>query len=114
MNYLNNILLWVNHISSLSFDGELPLKDLSAEIAQVRQEGRTLYDNLPPTLVDVQPDIAEKNRWLEKRARNQRALASISGENLNNSKSIKHGKGNEVKTAAELKKVDLLPEEKRR
>lgn len=114
VNYLNNILLWVNHISSLSFDGELPLKkDLSAEIAQVRQEGRTLYDNLPPTLVDVQPDIAEKNRWLEKRARNQRALASIS-ENLNNSKSIKHGKGNEVKTAAaELKKVDLLPEEKK-
>ena len=78
--YLEDVLKWAEVISEFDFGIEFPQEVFSVEpLYQIRRVGKTLYDTIPPLLIEIQPILARENKWLERRTRVRQALQQING-----------------------------------
>ncbi len=80
ITYLKNVLNWAETIAEFDFGIDFPQEMFSVEpLYQLRREGKTLYETIPPLLIEVQPTLARENKWLERRTRVRQALQTING-----------------------------------
>ncbi len=80
ITYLNSVLNWAETIAEFDFGIEFPQEMFSVEpLYQLRREGKTLYETIPPLLIEIQPTLARENKWLERRTRVRQALQQING-----------------------------------
>lgn len=78
--YLDEVLNWAEVISEFDFGIEFPQEVFSVEpLYQIRRVGKTLYETIPPLLIEIQPTLARENKWLERRTRVRQALQQING-----------------------------------
>ena len=78
--YLEDVMKWAEVISEFDFGIEFPQEVFSVEpLYQIRRVGKTLYETIPPLLIEIQPILARENKWLERRTRVRQALQQING-----------------------------------
>ena len=76
--YLDEVLKWAEVISEFDFGIDFPQEVFSVEpLYQIRRVGKTLYETIPPLLIEIQPTLARENKWLERRTRVRQTLEQI-------------------------------------
>ncbi len=80
LTYLDEVLRWAEMITEFDFGIEFPQEVFSVEpLYQIRRVGKTLYETIPPLLIEIQPTLARENKWLERRTRVRQTLQQING-----------------------------------
>ena len=80
LTYLDEVMRWAEMITEFDFGIEFPQEVFSVEpLYQIRRVGKTLYETIPPLLIEIQPTLARENKWLERRTRVRQALQVING-----------------------------------
>ena len=80
LTYLDEVLRWAEMINEFDFGIEFPQEVFSVEpLYQIRRVGKTLYETIPPLLIEIQPTLARENKWLERRTRVRQTLQLING-----------------------------------
>ena len=78
LTYLDEVLRWAEMITEFDFGIEFPQEVFSVEpLYQIRRVGKTLYETIPPLLIEIQPTLARENKWLERRTRVRQTLQQI-------------------------------------
>ena len=80
LTYLDEVLRWAEMITEFDFGIVFPQEVFSVEpLYQIRRVGKTLYETIPPLLIEIQPTLARENKWLERRTRVRQTLQQING-----------------------------------
>ena len=80
ISYMDEVLRWAETIAEFDFGIRFPQEVFSVEpLYQLRRMGSSLYDRIPPLLIEIQPTLARENKWLERRTRVRQALQQING-----------------------------------
>lgn len=76
--YLEEVMRWAETIAEFDFGIEFPQEVFSVEpLYQLRRVGKSLYESIPPLMIEIQPVLARENKWLERRTRVRQALQQI-------------------------------------
>ncbi len=78
ISFLEEVLRWAETIAEFDFGIDFPQEVFSVEpLYQLRRIGKSLYESIPPLLIEIQPVLARENKWLERRTRVRQALQQI-------------------------------------
>ena len=78
ISFLEEVMRWAETIAEFDFGIDFPQEVFSVEpLYQLRRIGKSLYESIPPLMIEIQPVLARENKWLERRTRVRQALQQI-------------------------------------